>query len=128
MKFELKLNMSNAEQEAVWLYDYVVEHDLEDLEVDLKKEAPEAGTMADELILPIITGAVSGLIVNRIEWLFKKLWERFSHVDAEVEFSAMCPHNGQSFKMTFQVKSEKKRNEAQAEFQRRFQELCGGEE
>lgn len=128
MNFEIKLNMDNAEQEAVWFHDLLQEHQLMDLDIGLKTKAPEAGTMAGEILLPIITGAISGLVTNRVEWLFRKIWERFSDQDAEIEFSATCPQNGQSFTMKFNTKSEKKRDAAQAEFQRRFQEMCGPQE
>ncbi|MEM1000325.1 MAG: hypothetical protein AAGN35_24945 [Bacteroidota bacterium] len=129
MTFELKLDMYNAEQEAVWLNDFIREHDLDDLETKVKEselEKREDGLIpqSGEVLEAVIIGVASGIVTNRIEWLIKKIWQHFSGKKGKIEFSAECPKNGKSLTMTFELGSEKNRDEAQAEFDRRYQELC----
>jgi hypothetical protein len=64
MNFELKLDMYNAEQEAVWLNDFIREHDVEGLETEVKRSEPEAGTMDGGSLLPILEGVASGALTR----------------------------------------------------------------
>jgi len=120
MRFEIQLDMFNAEQEAVWLSDYIKEHEQEDVEIEVKESAPEAGTLDGGILLP----ALSGIATTRIEWLFSKIWQHFSGKKGKIEFKATCPNNGQSFTMSFELENEQERDEAQAEFKRRYASFC----
>jgi hypothetical protein len=124
MKFELKLDMYNADQEAVWLNDFLHEHDLEDMETHVKEAPPEPGTLDGGILLPALVGIASGIISVRIEWLISKIWQHFAGKKGTIEFSATCPDNGQSFNLSFELGSEKERDEAQAEFKRRYETFC----
>lgn len=124
MKFELTLDMYNAEQEAVWLQDFVQGHNPEDLQLTVKESDPESGTLSGGILLPALVGVVSGIASKRIEWLLNRVWEHFSGKKGRVDFNATCPENGQSFAMTFTLGSEEERDEATAEFKRRFESFC----
>lgn len=124
MRFELKLDMYDAEQEAVWLNDFIVDHNLDDLKTEVRESEPEPGTLDGGVLVPIVIGVVSGLASKRIEWLLNKIWEHFSGKKGKIDFRATCPEGGQSFSMTFELESETARDEAQAEFKRRFETFC----
>lgn len=128
MKFELKLDMYNAEQEAVWLNDFIREHDVDDLKTRVKEKSPEAGTMDGGILEPTLIGIASGVVTNRIQWLFKKLWQHFDGKVASFEFSAECSKSGKKFSMKFDYNTEEQRDAAEVEFERRYKELCGGKE
>lgn len=124
MKFELELDMYNAEQEAVWLNDFLHEHELEDMEMQVKESAPEPGTLDGGVLLPALMGVVSGIVSLRIEWLISKIWQHFAGKKGRIDFKATCPDNGQSFSMSFELETENERDEAQAEFRRRYESFC----
>lgn len=128
MNFELKLIMSNAEQEAVWLNDFIREHEPEDLETRVKEAEAEAGTLSAGVLLPVIVGVATGLVSRRMDWLLDKIWQHFSGKKGKIDFSGTCPDNGQSFSLSFDLWGEKNRDEAQAEFKRRFDTFCQPEE
>lgn len=128
MKFEIKLDMYNGEQEAVWLNDFIHEHQPEDLELQVKESAPEAGTLDGGVLLPALIGVVTGLVSTRMEWLFSKIWQHFAGKKGRIDFKANCPKNGQSFTMSFELESESERDEAQAEFKRRYETFCNPSE
>jgi hypothetical protein len=128
MKFELKLDMYNAEQEAVWLNNFIREHDVDDLETEVKRSEPEVGTMDGGSWLPILEGVTAGVATEAIKWLIGKVYQHFNGKKGSLEFTANCPKNGKSFTMTLETGNEKKRDEAQAEFDRRYEEMCGKDE
>lgn len=124
MKFELELNMYNADQEAVWLNDFIQGHELDDLETHVKEAEPEPGTLDGGVLLPALVGVATGIVAKRIEWLIGKIWQHFGGKKGKIDFKATCPNNGQSFTMSFELESEKERDEAQAEFKRRYATFC----
>jgi len=124
MKFEMTLDMYNGEQEAVWLQDYLQGHQPEDLEIAVKESEEQEGTLSGGILLPALVGVISGIAGKRIEWLLDRVWEHFSGKKGNINFNATCPDNGQNFSMSFSLGSEKERDEAQAEFKRRFESFC----
>jgi hypothetical protein len=128
MKFELKLDMYNAEQEAVWLNDFIREHDVDDLETEVKRSEPEVGAQDGGILLPILIGIASNVATEGIKWLIGKVFQHFNGKKGSLEFSANCPKNGKSFTIRLETGNEKERDAALAEFDRRYLEMCGQDE
>ncbi len=125
MNFELKLDMPDPEQEAVWLQDYLDEQELDGIRSKVKESSPEAGTMDGGVLLGILVGAISGMLGQRLDVLFQKLWKHFDGKRAAFELTGKCPDSEQEFTLKFNNSSKKTRDEAIAEFKERMKQICG---
>ena len=126
MKFELILEMDDAEQEAVWLQDYLQEQRISGLETVVKASVPEEGSMDGGIYEGVISGLLSGGVLLGIEAFFKAVWQHFDGKRARFVLEGECPKGGKRFKMEFDNASEMERMAAQKEFSKHFKKICKG--
>lgn len=125
MKLQLKLNLPDAEQEAVWLNDSIQEEDLEGLQSDVIETTPEEGTMDGGIFTGALALVVSEAITKTIGGLFDSIFKHFDGKRAEFEMEAECPNSGKKFILKFDNTTQKNREEAILEFNRLFKGFCG---
>ena len=125
MEFILKLDLPDAEQEAVWLQDYLQEVAIPGLESQIVKQAPEPDSMSGEIWTELITLVATAGVGKVIELAITAMYEHFKGKKATLELSGQCPDNGQQFKMTFETNGPAAQAAAIAEYHQLVAELCG---
>lgn len=80
MKLQLKLNMPNAEQEAVWLNDRIQEYEIDGLKTEVEEAPVARGTMGAGILLGALTLVMEESIKKVIERVFDAT---FSHFDGK---------------------------------------------
>lgn len=125
MKFTLKLDLPDAEQEAVWLQEYLEQEAIPGLESEIVKQQPADGTMAAELLTELIKLAATTAVGEVMKSVISLVFDHFKGKKAKLELSGQCPDNGQQFKLSFETGGEKERAAAIAEFNALMAELCG---
>ena len=125
MEFILKLDLPDAEQEAIWLQDYLQEVAIPGLESQIVKQAPEPDSMSGEIWTELITLVATAGVGKVIELAITAMYEHFKGKKATLELSGQCPGNGQAFKLTFETSGPAARAAAIAEYHQLVAELCG---
>ncbi len=125
MKLQLKLNMPDAEQEAVWLNDYIAEQEIDALETEVLETSPEKGTMDGGIFTGIIGLAITETVKGVVASVFDILFRHFDGKRAEFELTGECPENGKKFSLKFDNTTKAKRNEAIKEFDLLYEKICG---
>lgn len=125
MEFILKLDLPDAEQEAVWLQDYLQEVAIPGLESQIVKQRQSSGTMSGEIWTELIKLAATTAAGKVIELAITAIYEHFKGKKATLELSGQCPDNGQPFKLTFETGDPAARAAAIAEYHQLVAELCG---
>ncbi len=124
MKFELKLNIDNAEEEISYLNDFIKEHDIEGLETEIPEQKAQDGTMDGALLVNALNLLVAGTIGGIIKQVFSVIGKHFDGKRAEVELKYTCPENGMEFKEKYTFTNEKKREEIYADFKETIEKNC----
>lgn len=125
MQFTLKLDLPDAEQEAVWLQDYLREAAIPGLESELVKRPQASGAMSGEIWTELISLVATAAAGKVIELAIAAVYEHFKGKKATLELSGQCPDNGQQFKLTFETNGPAARAAAIAEYRQLMAELCG---
>ena len=124
MNFKLKLDIPGAEQEAIWLNDYINEHDIDGLETKVLETSPEKGTMDGGIFTGLLGLVVAETVKKVISSLIDILFKQFDGKRAEFELTGECPDSGKKFTLKFNNASETKRDKIQREFERRYMDIC----
>ena len=125
MQIKLKLNMPDAVQEAVWLNDFINEHDIDGMDSSVIEAEPERGTMdGGTLTAALMLVLYSEAIKQTIGSLFDAIFHHFDGKDADFELSGECPDSGKKFSIKYEKASYKKRKEAQLEFDVLYATMC----
>ncbi len=124
MKFELKLNIDNAEEEISYLNDFIKEHDIDGLETEIPEQKAEDGSMDGALLVNALNLMVAGAIGGVLKQIFSTLGKYFDGKKADIELKYTCPDSGMEFKEKYTFTSEKKREEIYADFQKTIEKNC----
>jgi hypothetical protein len=114
-------------QEAVWLNEWIEEHDLNGVETKVMRETPEAGSMDGGILTGIIVAALTVGATKTIEKLLDLIYNAFASRQKEVGFTlkATCPESGATFELTADKSTAKTRDQLTQEFNQRYTEICG---
>ena len=87
MKIELKLNMSNAIQEAVWLNNFINEHDIDGMDSSVIESEPVRGAMdGGTLTAALMLVLYSETIKQTVGSLFDAIFKHFDGKNAQLLF------------------------------------------
>lgn len=125
MEFTLKLDLPDAEQEAIWLQEYLEEEAIPGLESEVVKQPQTRGTMSGEIWTELLKLAATTAVGEVMKSLITTIFDHFKGKKAKVELVGQCPNNGQQFKLVFETSGEKQRIAAIAEFNSLMIEFCG---
>ncbi len=124
MKFELKLNIDNAEEEISYLNDFIKEHDIEGLETEIPEQKVEDGSMDGAILANALNLLIAGTISGVLKQVFSTIGKYFNGKRAEIELKYICPDSGMEFKEKYTFTSEKKREEIYADFKKTIEKNC----
>lgn len=125
MNIQLKLNLPDAEQEAVWLNDFIMEHNIDGLKTKVLETTPEKGTMDGGILTGALALILTETIKKGVSSVFDVLFKHFDGKRAAFELTAECPDNGKKFTLKFDNTTKAKRDEIKEEFDSLYQEICG---
>ncbi|MEA2042733.1 MAG: hypothetical protein U9N85_09310 [Bacteroidota bacterium] len=124
MKFELKLNVENPEEEISYLNDFIKEHDIAGLETEIPEQKAKDGSMDGALLVNALNLLVAGTIGEIIKQVFSVIGKHFDGRRADIELKYTCPNNGMEFKEKYTFTTEKKREEIYADFKKTIEKNC----
>lgn len=124
MNFELKLDVPDADQEAVWLNDRLIEEDIETFDSKVVESEAEAGTMDGGVLTGVLAMVISTAVKEGVSRLFDTIFQHFDGKKAAFELNGECPDSGKKFTMRFDNVNEEGRDKAMIEFNSRYEEFC----
>ena len=125
MNFKLKLDIPDAEQEAVWLNDFIKEHEVEGLQTEVMETTPGEGTMGGGILTGVLGLVITETVKKAIESVFEIVFKHFDGKRAAFEMEGECPDSGKKITLKFDNTSAAKRDEIQKEFERLYENICG---
>lgn len=125
MKLQLKLNMPNADQEAVWLNDRIKEYDIDGLKTEVEEAPTERGVMSGGLLLGALTLVMEESIKKIIEKVFDVTFNHFDGKKAAFELSGECSNSGKKFTLKFENITKEQQQKAIKEFNEHYKAICG---
>lgn len=125
MQFLLTLDLPDAQQEAQWLQARILDEPIAGLESEIVKSRPADGAMSGEFWTEVLKLAATTAVAESIKSLITLVFSHFKGKAAKLELAGKCPDNGQELKLVFDTSRPSSREEAIAEFQRLYADLCG---
>jgi len=125
MEFRLTLELPEAEQEAVWLRERILDDAIDGLSVEVQTLPAAEGTMAGDLMTEVLQLTATTAVAEIIKSVIQLIFDHFQYKPAKLELAGQCPDNGNTFKMTIDTSKSKDRDVAIEEFNRLMSQFCG---
>lgn len=126
MEFTLILYLPDAEQEAVWLRERILDEAIDGLSVAVQTLPAPDGAMAGEMMTEVLRLTATTAASEVIKSVIKLAFDHFQYKPAKLELNGQCPDNGAAFKMTIDTSRRKDREAVIEEFNRLMAQFCGG--
>lgn len=124
MNLTLKLDLPDAEQEAVWLNDRLHETPIDGLDSRVVENHAERGTMSGGMLANLLALVASAAAGKVVESLVDLIFRHFDGKRAHFELSGECPGSGKKFTLTFDNLAARNREKAMAEFHQLYADFC----
>lgn len=125
MQIQIKIDAENAAQEAVWLQEYIAEHNLEGVDTEIQKETPEEGTMDGGVLSGIVIAAITAGATLTIEKLLELVFEHLKRKPVSFKLTAKYPDKGMEMEIQVENSRAADREKIIEEFKRYDQEING---